>query len=108
MPDAIHRDVLDVTDSNAVNQYAQKFEKIDVLFNVAGWVPHGTIMDSTEEVWNRCMDINVTSMFRMCKAFIPLMLANNGGSIINMSSVASSRKVKCHDDREFCMKMYVM
>ena len=62
---------------------------------MAGWVPHGTIMDSTEEVWNRCMDINVTSMFRMCKAFIPLLMANNGGSIINMSSVASSRKVSC-------------
>ena len=76
-----------------MKKYAEKFEKVDVLFNVAGWVPHGTILDSSEEVWNKCMDINVTSMFRMCQTFIPKLRANGGGSIINMASVASSRKV---------------
>ena len=95
LPEGIKREVLDVTNSAAVAAYAQKFEKIDVLFNVAGWVPHGSILDHTEEIWDRCMNINVTSMFRMCKAFLPIMLKNEaGGSIINMSSVASSRKVK--------------
>merc|ERR1719284_979294 len=92
LPAGIVREVLDVTNSQAVKSYAEKFEKIDVLFNVAGWVPHGSIMDSTEDVWNKCMDINVTSMFRTCQAFIPKLLANSGGSIINMASVASSRK----------------
>merc|ERR1719284_255773 len=92
LPAGIEREVLDVTNSQAVKSYAEKFEKIDVLFNVAGWVPHGSIMDSTEDVWNKCMDINVTSMFRTCQAFIPKLLANSGGSIINMASVASSRK----------------
>jgi len=98
LPDDVHKEILDVTNSAAVKKYAEKFEKVDVLFNVAGWVPHGTILDSTEEVWNKCMDINVTSMFRMCQAFIPKLRANGGGSIINMASVASSRKgvpVRC-------------
>ena len=53
LPQGIECEVLDVTNSQAVKSYAEKFEKIDVLFNVAGWVPHGSIMDSTEDVWNK-------------------------------------------------------
>ena len=65
LPKGINTAVLDVTNSTAVKEYCNQLEKVDVLFNVAGWVPHGSVLDSTEEEWNKCMDLNVTSMFRM-------------------------------------------
>merc|ERR1712235_53425 len=92
LPEGINTAVLDVTNSAAVKEYCNQLEKVDVLFNVAGWVPHGSVLDSTEEEWNKCMDLNVTSMFRMAQGVLPLMLKAGSGSIINMSSVASSRK----------------
>ncbi|CAG5094690.1 Oidioi.mRNA.OKI2018_I69.XSR.g13782.t1.cds [Oikopleura dioica] len=92
LPEGIESAKLDVTDSAAVSAYFSNFEKIDVLFNVAGWVPHGTILDSDDDVFDKAMDLNVKSMFRTSRAVIPIMLKNGGGSIINMSSVASSRK----------------
>lgn len=62
----------------------------DVLFNCAGFVHHGTVLDATEEEWDFAFDLNVRSMFRTIRAALPGMLERGGGSIINMSSAASS------------------
>jgi 2-keto-3-deoxy-L-fuconate dehydrogenase len=83
---------LDVRDSQAVLAFAQETGPIDVLFNCAGFVHDGTILECTEEDWDVSFDLNVKSMFRMCRSFLPGMLAAGYGSIINMSSVASSVK----------------
>jgi 2-keto-3-deoxy-L-fuconate dehydrogenase len=82
--------VLDVTDAGAVLQMAEDIGGIDVLFNCAGFVANGTILDCDEEQWRFSNELNVTAMYRMCRAFLPGMIARGGGSIINMSSVASS------------------
>lgn len=84
--------VLDVTDTAAVNALAAALGPIDILFNCAGYVHSGTILDCDESEWDRSFDINVSSMHRMIRAFLPGMLDSGGGSIINMSSVASSIK----------------
>ena len=82
--------LLDVTDAAAIASLAAETGAVDILCNIAGYVHAGTIMDCDETAWTRSMDINVTSMYRMIRAFLPAMLANGGGSIVNMSSVASS------------------
>jgi 2-keto-3-deoxy-L-fuconate dehydrogenase len=82
--------LLDVRDPQAVASAAAAFPVPDVLFNCAGFVAHGTILDCTEEDWAFSLDLNMTAMYRMIRAFLPAMLAAGGGSIINMSSVASS------------------
>ncbi|WP_111640295.1 SDR family oxidoreductase [Marinimicrobium alkaliphilum] len=84
--------VLDVTDRQAVNQLAEEVGAVDILFNCAGYVHSGTILDCSEEEWQRSIDININSMYRTIRAFLPAMVANGGGSIVNMSSVASSIK----------------
>ncbi|EHB13921.1 3-hydroxybutyrate dehydrogenase type 2 [Heterocephalus glaber] len=84
--------VLDVTKKKQIDQFAQEVERVDVLFNVAGFVHHGTILDCEETDWDFSMNLNVRSMFLMIKAFLPKMLAQKSGNIINMSSVASSIK----------------
>jgi len=81
---------LDVRDSQAVNSLAAELGAIDVLFNCAGFVHQGTILDCSEQDWDFSFDLNVKSMYRTCRAFLPAMLAANKGSIINMSSGASS------------------
>jgi 2-keto-3-deoxy-L-fuconate dehydrogenase len=81
---------LDVTDGKAVEALAKELGAVDVLFNVAGWVHHGTILDCSEADWDRSFDINIKSMYRICRAFLPAMLEKGGGSIINISSGASS------------------
>jgi 2-keto-3-deoxy-L-fuconate dehydrogenase len=81
---------LDVRDSEAIAAFAQSTGAIDVLFNCAGMVPHGSILECTEADWDVAFDLNVKSMYRMCRAFLPGMLDAGRGSIINMSSVASS------------------
>jgi 2-keto-3-deoxy-L-fuconate dehydrogenase len=63
---------------------------LQVLFNCAGYVHHGTILDCDEEAWDFSVRLNMTAMYRMCRAVIPGMAAGGGGSIINMASVASS------------------
>lgn len=83
---------LDVTDADAVAAAAQAEGGVDILVNAAGWVANGTVLDCTDEDWRRTMDLNVTSMYRMIRAFLPGMLERGGGSIINISSVASSIK----------------
>ncbi len=83
---------LDVTDGAAVKALAGELGAIDVLFNCAGFVHHGSILDCEEKDWDFSFDLNVKSMYRTIRAFLPAMLANGGGSIINMASVASSLK----------------
>ncbi len=81
---------LDVTDAEAVSKTAEGLGSIDVLFNCAGFVANGTILDCDEDEWSFSNALNVTAMYRMCRAFLPGMIERGGGSIINMSSVASS------------------
>lgn len=82
--------LLNVRDPAAVAAAAAEIGAVDVLFNCAGFVAAGTILDCTEEQWAFSVDLNMTAMFRMCKAFLPAMIAAGGGSIINMASVAGS------------------
>jgi 2-keto-3-deoxy-L-fuconate dehydrogenase len=84
--------LLDVTDADAVCAAAEVASDVDILVNAAGWVANGTILDCTEQEWSRTLELNVTSMFRMIRGFLPAMLGRGGGSIINISSVASSIK----------------
>jgi 2-keto-3-deoxy-L-fuconate dehydrogenase len=84
--------VLDVLDADAINSLAKKTGAIDVLFNCAGFVHNGSIMESTEDEWDFAFSLNVKAMYRMIRAYIPGMLDAKCGSIINMSSVASSLK----------------
>ncbi len=81
---------LDVRDTVAVNALAARVGAVDVLFNCAGFVHHGTVLTTTEEDWDFSFDVNVKAMHRTISAFLPAMLAQGGGSVINMSSVASS------------------
>lgn len=83
---------LDVRDSPAVNALAAELGPIDILFNCAGFVHQGTILECSEADWDFSFDLNVKSMYRTCRAFLPAMLAAKKGSIINMSSGASSIK----------------
>jgi len=83
---------LDVTDEAAINRLAAEVGAIDVLFNCAGIVHHGSILDASVKDWDQAFAVNVKSMFLVSKAFIPAMLKKGRGSIINMASVASSLK----------------
>ncbi len=82
--------ILDVTKSEAVATSIAAAGPIDVLFNCAGFVHHGTILDCAEKDWDFSFDLNVKSMYRTIRAVLPGMLERGRGSIINMSSVASS------------------
>src|SRR5262249_39774981 len=83
---------LDVTDPKAIESFAQAIGPVDVLFNCAGFVHHGTILQCAEKDWDFSFDLNVRSMYRIIKAFLPGMLERGHGSIVNMASVASSVK----------------
>jgi 2-keto-3-deoxy-L-fuconate dehydrogenase len=84
---------LDVLSPDAITSFAERHGKrVDILFNCAGVVHAGTILDCSERDWNFAFDLNVTAMFRMIRAFLPHMLERGDGTIINMSSVASSVK----------------
>jgi 2-keto-3-deoxy-L-fuconate dehydrogenase len=82
--------LLDVRDADAVTAAATEVGSIDVLFNCAGFVANGTILDCDEAQWAFSLDLNLSAMYRMCRAFLPAMITGGGGSIINMSSVASA------------------
>lgn len=84
--------LLDVNNLKAIQQLAEEKDAFDVLFNCAGFVHHGTVLDCEESDWDFSFELNVRSMYRMIKAFLPAMLKSGGGSIVNMSSVASSVK----------------
>lgn len=83
---------LDVTELDAIRALAEELGPIDVLFNVVGYVHAGTILDCDEAAWKASVDLNFTAMYRTIRAFLPAMLAKGGGSIVNMSSIASSVK----------------
>ena len=83
---------LDVLNREEVIALSKEIGDIDILFNCAGFVHSGTILDCDEKDWNFSFDLNVSSMYRMIRTFLPGMVEKGGGSIINMSSVASSIK----------------
>jgi 2-keto-3-deoxy-L-fuconate dehydrogenase len=84
--------VLDVTVADGIQAFFQERTGFDILFNCAGFVHNPTILDCDEEAFHKSFEINVTSMYRICRAALPAMVAAGGGSIVNMSSVASSVK----------------
>jgi NAD(P)-dependent dehydrogenase (short-subunit alcohol dehydrogenase family) len=83
---------LDVLDKSAIGALARETGPADVLFNCAGFVHHGSVLDATDEQWQFAFDLNVRSMFWTIQSFLPGMLEKGGGSIVNMSSAASSVK----------------
>ena len=84
--------LLDVNNLKAIQQLSEEKDAFDVLFNCAGSVHHGKVLDCEESDWDFSFELNVRSMYRMIKAFLPAMLKSGGGSIVNMSSIASSVK----------------
>ncbi len=85
-------DVLDVTQPEAIQAAHAKHGEVDVLFNAAGFVHAGTVLDCTEAEWDFAFTLNVRSQFRMIQTFLPGMLKKGNGSIINVASVAGSIK----------------
>ena len=83
---------LDVTDAAAVARAAAEIGAPDVLFNCAGHVHHGSILACDEAAWDFSFNLNVRSMYVTIRAFLPAMIENGGGSIINVASMASSLK----------------
>jgi 2-keto-3-deoxy-L-fuconate dehydrogenase len=90
--DLIRTAGLDVLDAAAIARAAQAAGAIDILFNCAGVVHQGTLLEASEADWSFAFDLNCRSMFRTMQAFLPGMLARGHGAIINMASVASSLK----------------
>ena len=83
---------LDSTDNSAILEFTKTLDRVDVLFNAVGFVHHGTILECDEKDWDFSSNVNVKSMYFMCKAILPIMIKQNGGRIINISSCASSFK----------------
>jgi 2-keto-3-deoxy-L-fuconate dehydrogenase len=83
---------LDVRETQDITGCATEVGTIDILFNCAGYVHHGSILDCSEKDWDFSFDLNVKSVYRTCRAFLPAMLKAGKGNIINMSSAASSIK----------------
>ena len=83
---------LDSTDNAAIKTFVDGIGKVDVLFNAVGFVHHGTVLDCEEKDWDFSFNVNIKSMYFMCKAILPKMLDQNKGSIINIASIASSIK----------------
>ena len=88
--DGLETRILDVRSPDSINAAVAETGPPDVLFNCAGFVANGTILDCPEDEWAFSLDLNVTAMYRMIRAFLPGMIANGGGVIINMSSAVSS------------------
>ena len=82
--------LLNVRDPAAVAQIAADLPETSVLFNCAGFVANGSILECSDDDWAFSLDLNVTAMFRMCRAFLPGMIAQGGGSIVNMASAVGS------------------
>ena len=92
LPQGITRRKLDVLDDTAVQAFVDSIGAVNVLFNCAGYVAHGTILDCTTKDWDFSFDLNVRSMFVMTKAMLPKMIAAGGGTILNMASVLGAHK----------------
>ena len=92
LPGAITKRKLDVLDDTAVQAFVDDVGAVNVLFNCAGYVAHGTILDCTIKDWDFSFDLNVRSMFVMTKAMLPKMIAAGGGTILNMASVLGAHK----------------
>ncbi len=94
LPDDIDKHTLDVTDAGAVARFAAQVASEvgtpSVLVNAVGWVHHGSVLDCDEDAWQRSFDINVTTLYRTLRAFLPAMRDAGYGSIVNIASVASS------------------
>jgi 2-keto-3-deoxy-L-fuconate dehydrogenase len=84
---------LDVRSADAITALAAELGAVDVIFNCAGIVHAGTILECDDNAWSTSVDLNVTPMYRIIRAFLPKMLDAGGGSIINMSSIASFKAV---------------
>jgi 2-keto-3-deoxy-L-fuconate dehydrogenase len=89
---SINTMVIDVTSDSDIEVLKKQISNPDILFNCAGFVHNGTILDCEQEDWDYSFKLNVESCYRTIKAFLPGMLANGGGSIVNMSSIVSSLK----------------
>jgi len=83
-------DALDVRSTAAVDAIAKKYGPVDILFNCAGFVHHGTVLTTSDEEWDFSFDVNVKSMHRTIRAFLPGMLDKGAGAIVNIASGASS------------------
>ena len=88
----LHTRILNVRDADAVSALAAELGPVDILFNCAGYVHQGDIFACSPQDWEFSFDLNVTSMYRTCRAFLPGMIAEGKGSVLNMASVASSIK----------------
>ena len=84
--------MLNVLNRDEISKIAEELGTVNVLFNCAGFVHHGSILDCDETEWDFSFELNVKAQYRMIRAFLPGMLSNGGGSIINMASVCSSVK----------------
>ena len=83
---------LDVLDDDAVRAFVERTGAVDILFNCAGWVHQGTLLDCSIDDWDRSFDLNVRSQFVLTKAMLPKMIAAGGGVILNMASVLGAHK----------------
>ena len=81
---------LDSTNKQAIEEFSESLERVDVLFNAVGFVHHGTILDCDEKDWDFSFNVNIKSMYFMIKSLIPKMIKQKKGNIINVSSIASS------------------
>ena len=81
---------LDSTNKKAVEEFSTSLDQVDVLFNAVGFVHHGTILECDEKDWDFSFNVNIKSMYFMTKSILPKMIKQNKGSIINISSIASS------------------
>jgi len=90
--DSVAASRLDVTDDDEVARFVQATGAVDILFNCAGWVHQGSIIECRAEDWDKSFAINVRSMFTMCKHMVPRMIAAGGGVILNMASVLGADK----------------
>lgn len=90
--DGAERFALDITDAASIAAAAERAGPVDILFNCAGYVAVGTVLECDPDDWERSFAINVRSMFDTIRAFLPGMIAQGGGRIVNMASVASSLK----------------
>lgn len=92
LPSAAEAHQLDVADPDAITKFAATVGRVDILVNVAGYVPAGDILGCSETEWQLSFDINVTGPFRLIKALLPRMLEQGSGNIINIGSIAGALK----------------